>query len=114
MIQECNDVAKDIPYLEDAEECEEIFYDDCVEVTESIPGKPRSLQYSVKCLHSIPVEICKRKRVDEESIFLSRGKVFRKEGEKRRKKVGNRAAAEGKILCYDLVNNSLIFREKQE
>ena len=41
------------------------------------------------------MELCKRKRVDEESIFLSRGKVFRKEGEKRRKKVGNRAAAEG-------------------
>ena len=30
--QECNDVAKDIPYLEPAEECEEIFYDDCVKV----------------------------------------------------------------------------------
>ena len=26
------DVAKDIPYLEPAEECEEIFYDDCIEV----------------------------------------------------------------------------------
>ena len=41
MLQECNDVAKDIPYLEDAEECEEIFYDDCLEITESIPGNPR-------------------------------------------------------------------------
>ena len=80
-------MAKDIPYLEPAEECEEIFYDDCVEVTESIP-----------------VELCKRKRVDEESIFLSRGKVFRKEGEKRRKKVGNRAAAEGtKHRTRDLI-----------
>ena len=43
MLQECNDVAKDIPYLEDAEECEEIFYDDCLEITESIPGNPRPL-----------------------------------------------------------------------
>ena len=36
------------------------------------------------------MELCKRKRVDEESIFLTRGQVFRKEGEKRRKKVGTR------------------------
>ena len=69
---------------------------------------------NLQIIERVPVELCKRKRVDEESIFLSRGKVFRKEGEKRRKKVGNRAAAEGKMLCYDLVNNSLIFREKQE
>ena len=45
-LQECNDVAKDIPYLEDAEECEEIFYDDCVEVTESIPGNPSPVLHS--------------------------------------------------------------------
>ena len=38
----------------------------------------------------IPVELCSRKRVDEESFFLERGKVFRKEGEKRRRKVGKR------------------------
>ena len=100
MLQECNDVAKDIPYLEDAEECEEIFYDDCLEITESIPGNLRPPWSSDSVLNIlIPVELCKRKRVDEESIFLSRGKVFRKEGEKRRKKVGNRAAAEGKMLC---------------
>ena len=68
-------MAKDIPYLEPAEECEEIFYDDCQEVTESIP-----------------VEVCKRTRRGELEISLSRGKVFRKEGEKRRKKIGNRAA----------------------
>ena len=30
--EECNDLARDIPYLEPAEECEEIAYDDCVEV----------------------------------------------------------------------------------
>lgn len=77
--EDCNDVAKEIPYLEPAEECEEIFYDDCLEVTESIP-----------------VEVCTRTRVDEESIFLSRGKPKRKEGEKRRKKIGNRGAADEK------------------
>ena len=36
------------------------------------------------------MELCSRKRVDEESFFLERGKVFRKEGEKRRRKVGKR------------------------
>ena len=30
--QDCNDVAKDIPYLEPGEECEEIFFDECREV----------------------------------------------------------------------------------
>ena len=29
---ECNDIAVDIPFLEPAEECEEIVFDDCVEV----------------------------------------------------------------------------------
>lgn len=70
---ECNDIAVDIPFLEPAEECEEIVFDDCVEIQEKIP-----------------VELCSRKRVDEESFFLERGKVFRKEGEKRRRKVGKK------------------------
>ena len=55
------------------QECEEIFYDDCVEVQERIP-----------------VELCTRKRVDENSIYLERGKVVRKEGEKRRRKIGRK------------------------
>ena len=29
---ECNDVAIDIPFLEPAEECEEVTFEDCVEV----------------------------------------------------------------------------------
>ena len=40
------------------------------------------------------MELCTRKRVDEESFFLERGKTFRKEGEKRRKKIGQRGAKE--------------------
>ena len=36
------------------------------------------------------MELCTRKRVDEESFFLERGKTFRKEGEKRRRKIGQR------------------------
>ena len=90
-------MAKEIPYLEDAEECEEIFYDDCLEVTESIPGNPRPGQSTFFILF-FSVEVCTRKRVDEESIFLSRGKVSRKEGEKRRKKIGIRGSAEGNIM----------------
>ena len=37
------------------------------------------------------MELCKRKRVDEDSITLSRGKVERKEGEKRRTPAFRRA-----------------------
>ena len=29
---ECNDIAIDIPFLEPAEECEEVVFEDCVEV----------------------------------------------------------------------------------
>ena len=36
------------------------------------------------------MELCKRKRVGEEAFSLERGKVFRREGEKRRIKIGNR------------------------
>ena len=37
-------MAKDIPYLEPAEECEEIFYDDCQEVG----GKIKEISHSLK------------------------------------------------------------------
>ena len=33
---ECNDIAVDIPFLEPAEECEEIVFDDCVEVSSEL------------------------------------------------------------------------------
>ena len=33
----------------------------------------------------MPVDICKRRRFNEDSIFLSKGKLFRKEGEVKRK-----------------------------
>ena len=44
----------------------------------------------------VPIELCTRKRVNEESFFLERGKTFRKEGEKRRKKIGQRGKQEDK------------------
>ena len=34
-------------------------------------------------------------------MFLEKGKVFRKEGEKRRKKIGNREAAEGNFCIRE-------------
>ena len=37
VLQECNDFAKEVPFLEQVEECEEVVYDDCVEVREKIP-----------------------------------------------------------------------------
>ena len=33
----------------------------------------------------IPVDLCKRRRFNENRIFLSKGKLFRKEGEVRRR-----------------------------
>ena len=47
-------------------------------------------------IERVPVELCKRKRVDEDSITLSRGKVERKEGEKRRTPAFRRAVNKGK------------------
>lgn len=41
------DVAKDIPYLEPAEECEEIFYDDCIEVCRLFTHT-RKMEFSVE------------------------------------------------------------------
>ena len=38
-------------------------------------------------------------------MFLEKGKVFRKEGEKRRKKIGNRAAAEGQEKNIHFLND---------
>lgn len=48
-------------------------------------------------------------------MFLEKGKVFRKEGEKRRKKIGNRADAEGqqKIFTFSMTIASFICREGQ-
>ena len=42
----------------------------------------------------VPVDICKRRRFDEDSIFLNRGRVFRKEGELRRTKLFRRNLAQ--------------------
>merc|ERR1712203_872181 len=71
--EECNDFAKEVPYLVGEEECEEVVYDDCFEIEEQVP-----------------VLLCQRTRLDDKSIFLQRGQVFRKEGEKRRRKTGRR------------------------
>ena len=64
----------------------------------------------------IPIELCKRKRLDEETVFLEKGKVFRKEGEKRRKKIGNRAAAEGNLFLKEYLFgfNTQFFAERDK
>ena len=84
--RECNDVEKKIPYLEPAEDCVEITFDECQEVSRRLPavGNRMSKPSTLQIIERVPVELCKRKRVDEDSITLSRGKVERKEGEKRR------------------------------
>ena len=42
----------------------------------------------------IPIEVCKTTRKDATQTTLQRGKVFRKEGEKRRNKIGKRRETE--------------------
>ena len=37
VMEECNDFPKEIPFLVDEEECEEVVFDECVEVSEKIP-----------------------------------------------------------------------------
>ena len=74
--RDCRKVAVEVPYIKETTQCDEVVYDECQEVE-----------------RRVPVDICKRRRFDEDSIFLSRGKVFRKEGEKRRKTLFRRNIA---------------------
>ena len=71
--RDCRNVSVEVPYIKEESQCDEIVYDECQEVE-----------------RRVPVEICKRRRFDENSIFLSRGRVFRKAGEKRRKTIFRR------------------------
>ena len=41
VMEECNDFPKEIPFLVDEEECEEVVFDECVEVSEKIPVEVR-------------------------------------------------------------------------
>ena len=71
--RDCRNISVEVPYIKEESQCDEIVYDECQEVE-----------------RRVPVEICKRRRFDENSIFLSRGRVFRKAGEKRRKTIFRR------------------------
>ena len=112
--EECNDFAKEIPYLVGEEECEEVVYDDCFEVSQQSLGgnvhiyifwdiaSPTSFRLKNKCQSFFAKE-----HVLTTSQSFFRGarsshyhkkhlncpvailvQVFRKEGEKRRKKTG--------------------------
>ena len=65
--RDCRNISVEVPYIKEEKQCDEVTFDECQEVEVRVP-----------------VDICKRRRFDEDSIFLSRGKVFRKEGELRR------------------------------
>ena len=65
--RDCRNISVEVPYIKEEKQCDEVTFDECQEVEVRVP-----------------VDICKRRRYDEDSIFLSRGKVFRKEGELRR------------------------------
>ena len=83
--EECNDFAKEIPFLVSEEECEEVFFDECLEVMLSnFSTEHETLQIE----EQVPVLVCTRTRLDNTAVFLQRGQTFRKEGEKRRRKTG--------------------------
>ena len=115
--EECNDFAKEIPYLVGEEECEEVVYDDCFEVSQQSLGgnfyryiflgiaSPISFRLKNKCQSFFAKEHVlttsqsffrgarsshyhKKKHLNCSVAILVQ--VFRKEGEKRRKKTGMR------------------------
>ena len=115
--EECNDFAKEIPYLVGEEECEEVVYDDCFEVSQQSLGgnvhiyifwdiaSPTSFRLKNKCQSFFAKEHVlttsqsffrgarsshyhKKKHLNCPVAILVQ--VFRKEGEKRRKKTGMR------------------------
>ena len=98
VFRECNDVERKIPYLEPAEDCVEITFDECQEVTILAIMRSHSSYLSLQIIERVPVELCKRKRVNEDSITLSKGKVERKEGEKRRTPAFRRAVNQSREL----------------
>ena len=47
--EECNDFAKEVPYLVGEEECEEVVYDDCFEVSQQFSQKKWQNNFEDKC-----------------------------------------------------------------
>ena len=83
----------------------EITFDECQEVSRRLltVGNRISKRSTLQIIERVPVELCKRKRVDEDSITLSRGKVERKEGEKRRTPAFRRSVNKRKELLLSTV-----------
>jgi len=77
VFRDCADYEQIVPYLEEDEECEEIIFDQCLEIEEKIP-----------------VEVCKTTRKNENAVTINRGTALRKEGEKRRKPITKSKAKE--------------------
>ena len=85
VMEECNIFPKETPFLVDEEECEEVVYDECVEVSEKIPVEVRreiSLIQIVFYQNAFVFfnrfcQVCTRTLVDETSITLERGPTIR-------------------------------------
>ena len=86
VMEECNIFPKETPFLVDEEECEEVVYDECVEVSEKIPVEVRREISLIKIVFSIKIlllsanrfcQVCTRTLVDETSITLERGPTIR-------------------------------------
>ena len=62
----------------------------------------------------LPVEICRRKRFGESSIFLSRGDVMRKEGPPKRRRIFQRQLKGNEGIFEQLSNNNFTQLAKEE
>jgi len=70
---DCREEEREDLFIVDEEECEEVVYDECVEIEEEIP-----------------VQVCTVTKKKSTGIFLQKGQTFRKEGAKSRRKTGRR------------------------
>ena len=108
--EECNDFAKEVPYLVGEEECEEVVYDDCFEVSAyilflgvehrcfSFRSRSKFLSFFAKGRGSMTNPSFFREdrlpyMMDFKIISFLLLQVFRKEGEKRRRKTGTASRA---------------------
>ena len=99
--RDCADYEVRIPYLEEDEECEEIIFDECLEVRCSNRHNVFSDRIYLQIEEKIPVEVCTTIRNNVEAISLSRGQAVRKEGEKRRQSIPK---DKGKFIWFVVVD----------
>ena len=70
--------------------------------------------YNLQVETRLPVEICRRKRFGESSIFLSRGDVMRKEGDTKRRRIFQRQLKGDEGVFAELNNRNFTQSRKEQ